>query len=61
MLKHHLNKGIKKGALTEEEAEKRFLKWLDEKEKKEFMVKLQLMKLKKIQNWCLSSKIEGYY
>ncbi|MBR98869.1 MAG: 30S ribosomal protein S16 [Flavobacteriaceae bacterium] len=34
LLKHHLNKGIKKGALTEEEAEKRFLKWLDEKEKK---------------------------
>ncbi len=34
LLKHHLNKGVKKGALTEEEAEKKFDKWLDEKEKK---------------------------
>ena len=34
MLKHHLNKGVKKGAFSEEEAEKKFFKWLDEKEKK---------------------------
>ncbi|MDG2147117.1 MAG: 30S ribosomal protein S16, partial [Flavobacteriaceae bacterium] len=34
MLKHHLNKGVKKGAFSEEEAEKKFFKWIDEKEKK---------------------------
>ena len=34
LLKHHLNKGVKKGAFSEQDAEKKFLKWLDEKEKK---------------------------
>ena len=34
MLKHHLLKGVKKGALTEEEAEKKFQNWLEEKEAK---------------------------
>ena len=45
ILKHHLNKGVKKGALTEEEAEKKFLKWLDEKEKR---LKIKLTKFKKV-------------
>ncbi len=31
MLKQHLAGGVKKGALTEEEAEKKFQAWLDEK------------------------------
>ena len=31
MLKHHLAGGVKKGALTEEEAEKKLQAWLDEK------------------------------
>ncbi len=31
MLKNHLAGGVKKGALTEEEAEKKFQAWLDEK------------------------------
>ncbi len=31
MLKKHLAEGVKKGALTEEEAEKKFQAWLDEK------------------------------
>ena len=31
LLKNHLARGVKKGALTEEEAEKKFQAWLDEK------------------------------
>ena len=34
MLKHHLLGGVAKGAFTEEEAEKRFNAWLEEKTKK---------------------------
>ena len=34
MLRHHLNGGIRKGALTEEEAQKKFDAWLSEKEAK---------------------------
>ena len=34
MLKHHLNRGIRKGALTQEEADKKFAAWLEEKEGK---------------------------
>ena len=34
MLKHHLNGGIRKGALTKEEADKKFASWLEEKEGK---------------------------
>ena len=34
MLKHHLNGGIRKGALTQEEADKKFASWLEEKEGK---------------------------
>ncbi|MDR9456610.1 MAG: 30S ribosomal protein S16 [Salegentibacter sp.] len=34
MLKRHLAGGVKKGALTEEEAEKKFQAWLEEKEAK---------------------------
>ena len=34
LLKHHLMGGVRKGALTEEEAEKKFQSWLDEKSKK---------------------------
>jgi len=33
LLKKHLKGGVKKGAFSEEEAEKRFQKWLEEKEK----------------------------
>ena len=32
MLKHHLNGGIRKGALSQEEADKKFVAWLEEKE-----------------------------
>ncbi len=31
LLKYHLSGGVKKGALTEEEAEKKFQAWIDEK------------------------------
>lgn len=34
LMKHHLNVGVRKGALTEEEAEKKFQAWLNEKEQK---------------------------
>jgi len=34
LLKHHLNGGVRKGALTEEQAEKKFQAWVDEKEQK---------------------------
>ena len=34
LLKHHLMGGVRKGALTEEEVEKKFQAWLDEKSKK---------------------------
>ncbi|MFZ0490835.1 MAG: 30S ribosomal protein S16 [Salegentibacter sp.] len=34
LLKRHLAVGVKKGAMTEEEAEKKFQAWLDEKEGK---------------------------
>jgi len=34
MLKHHLIKGIDKGALTEEQVEERFQAWVDEKKAK---------------------------
>ena len=34
LLKHHLNGGVRKGALTEEQAEKKFQAWVDEKEHK---------------------------
>ena len=44
LLKHHLNKGVKKGAFSEQDAEKKFLKWLDEKEKK---IESKVNKIKK--------------
>ncbi len=34
LLKHHLMGGVRKGALTEEEAEKKFQAWLEEKSQK---------------------------
>ena len=34
MLKHHLNGGVKKGAFSQEEADKRFAAWLEEKQTK---------------------------
>merc|ERR1712127_740844 len=34
MLKHHLNGGVRKGALTQEEADKKLALWLKEKDAK---------------------------
>jgi small subunit ribosomal protein S16 len=34
MMKHHLNGGVKKGAFSQEEADKRFAAWLEEKQAK---------------------------
>ena len=36
LLKHHLNGGVRKGALTEEQAEKKFQAWVDQKAEKNF-------------------------
>jgi small subunit ribosomal protein S16 len=46
MLKQHLAGGVKKGALTEEEAEKKFQAWLDEKAAKVDTKKDSLAKAK---------------
>ena len=34
MLKHHLNGGVRKGAMTQEEADKKFDTWIKEKRRK---------------------------
>ena len=34
MIKHHLNGGVKKGAFTQEDADKKFAAWLEEKSSK---------------------------
>ena len=34
MIKHHLNGGVRKGAFTQEEADKKFTTWLEEKQAK---------------------------
>ena len=34
MIKHHLNEGVRKGAFTQEEANKKFTTWLEEKQAK---------------------------
>lgn len=34
LMKHHLNVGVRKGALTEEQAEKKFQAWMDEKQER---------------------------
>ncbi|MDN3708355.1 30S ribosomal protein S16 [Myroides ceti] len=34
LLKHHLNGGVRKGALTQEQADEKFAKWVEEKENK---------------------------
>lgn len=34
LLKHHLNGGVRKGALTQEQADAKFAQWLEEKENK---------------------------
>lgn len=34
MLKHHLNGGVRKGAITQEQADEKFAAWLEEKEAK---------------------------
>jgi len=58
MLKNHLAGGVRKGALTEDQAEKKFDAWLEEKSgkisakadglaKRKLMLKRKLLKLKK--------------
>jgi small subunit ribosomal protein S16 len=54
MMKKHLLEGVRKGALTEEQAEEKYNKWLEEKEgrinaKREGLKKLRMMRVKS--NW----------
>jgi small subunit ribosomal protein S16 len=49
LLKKHLSGGVKKGALTEEEAEKKFQEWLNEKKAKTDAKKSNLQKEKDAQ------------
>ena len=44
MLKHHLNGGVRKGALTQEEADKKLAVWLKEKDAKILVKKRRLNK-----------------
>lgn len=46
LLKHHLDKGVKKGALTAEQAEQKFQNWLEEKQGKVVAKKDALTKAK---------------
>ena len=56
MLKHHLNGGIKKGALTQEQADEKFIKWMTEKEEK---IKAKLDGLIKDESEAKKKKIEA--
>jgi small subunit ribosomal protein S16 len=47
LYKHHLNKGIAKGALTAEQADEKFAKWMDEKNNKIDSKKNNLVTTKK--------------
>ena len=55
LLKHHLNKGVKKGALTEDEADKKFELWLKEKDKK---IKAKIDRLAKEKEEDKSKRLE---
>ena len=47
LMKKHLNGGVKKGAFTQEEADARFAKWLEERNKKVSAAKESLSKAQK--------------
>ena len=55
MLKNHLLVGVKKGALTEEQAEEKFQAWLDEKEAK---ITAKETKLAKAENESKAKALE---
>jgi small subunit ribosomal protein S16 len=50
LLKHHLNGGIQKGALTQEEADKKLAAWLEEKEAKIISKGKALAKAKRLED-----------
>ena len=56
MLRHHLNKGVKKGALTVEQADKKFENWVSDKEKK---IQDKIKNLLEDENKKLESKIKS--
>ena len=43
MLKHHLDGGVRKGALTQEQADEKLAKWLEEKSRKSNCQKRQIV------------------
>jgi small subunit ribosomal protein S16 len=56
MMKHHLNGGVKKGAFSQEEADKRFAAWLEEKQDK---IQAKIDGLDKDQANDLAQRIEA--
>ena len=56
MLKHHLNGGIKKGALTQEQADEKFDKWITEKQEK---IKAKIESLNKEASDAKKKKFEA--
>ena len=54
LLKHHLNGGVRKGAFTEEEAEKRFAAWLEEKQTK---IQAKVDGLSKVEATALAERL----
>ena len=56
MIKHHLNGGVKKGAFSQEEADKRFADWLKEKQAK---VQVKIDSLDKDKATDLAQRLEA--
>ena len=56
MMKHHLNGGVKKGAFSQEEADKRFATWLEEKQAK---IQMKIDGLNKDEASDLAQRLEA--
>ena len=56
MIKHHLNGGVKKGAFSQEEADKRFATWLEEKQAK---IQMKIDGLNKDEASDLAQRLEA--
>ena len=56
MIKHHLNGGVKKGAFSQEEADKRFATWLEEKQAK---IQMKIDGLDKDEATDLAQRLEA--
>ena len=56
MMKHHLNGGVEKGAFSQEEADKRFATWLEEKQAK---IQMKIDGLDKDEATDLAQRLEA--